>query len=72
MPFQHIQTPHVFRFLQSGIKTKHIYRLYEFLLEKGQPRTFANNIQANLKQTLKKNLTFSVVPMPVYRVNKKC
>jgi hypothetical protein len=75
--FQH----HVFRFLQSGIKTGQKTcevgsRLYEFWLEKAQLRPFANSIQANLKQTfvitLKENLRFSVMPMPVHRVNKKC
>jgi hypothetical protein len=30
MPFQHIPTPHVFRFLQSGIKTRQIYRLVKW------------------------------------------
>jgi len=51
-------------------------RLYELWLGKAQPRCFANSIQANLKQTfvitLMGNPTLSLVPLPVYRVSKKC
>jgi len=83
MPFEHTTTPHVFRFLQFGIKNKADTqtcevgsRLYELWLGKAQPRRFANSIQANLNQalviTLKENATLSLVPLPVYRVNKKC
>jgi hypothetical protein len=81
MPFQHIPT-RVFRFLQCGIKTADIQtsevgsRLYKLWLGKAQSRPLANSIQANLKQTfvitLEENPTSSVVPLPVYRVNKKC
>jgi hypothetical protein len=82
MPFQHTATPH-FQVLTVWNKNKADTqtcevgsRLYELRLGKAQPRHFANSIQANLKQafviTLKENPTLSLVPLPVYRVNKKC
>jgi len=71
------QVPTVWNKNKADIQTCEVgSRLYELWLRKAQPRPFANSIQANLKQTfvitLQENPTFSVVPLPVYRVNKKC
>jgi len=71
------QVPTVWNKNTADIQTYEVgSRLYGLWLGKAQPRPFAKGIQANLKQTfvitLEENPTFSVVPLPVYRVNKKC
>jgi hypothetical protein len=71
------QDPTVWNKNKAEIQTCEVRsRLYELWMGKAQPRRFANHIQANLKQTfvitLKENPTLSVVPLPVYKVNKKC
>jgi len=71
------QVPTVWNKNKADIQTCEVgSRLYRLWLGKAQPRPFANSIQANLKQTfvitLEENPTLIVVPLPVYRVNKKC